>query len=251
MESGRTYRATAIVLRRVNVGETDRIVTLYTREKGKLSAAAKGARKHLSKLAGPSEMFTYGRYFLAAGRDLDIITQADVKESFPGIRKDLSRIAHATYLAELTSALVEERDANYELFDTLLSALYLLESEADPGIVTRYFDLQAMCLMGYRPEIDHCVRCGSRPSGDFAFSPSAGGRVCRECGRMPDDVIILSSKTADAMRTLLVAEPRAVRELQFTDTVKSELYRSIKWYVRYRLDQDLKSAEFIHCLADK
>jgi DNA repair protein RecO (recombination protein O) len=238
------------VLRRKNIGETDRVVTLYTREKGKLSAVAKGARKHLSKLAGPSEMFTYGRYFLASGRDMDIITQADVQESFPGIRKDLNKIAHATYLAELTNALVEERDPNYDLFDTLLSALYLLESDADPGVVARYFDLQVMSLMGYRPEIDSCVRCGRRPSTPtVAFSPSAGGIVCRECGPIPDDVIQISRESVDAMRQLLTIEPRAVRELQFSDAIKTELTKAIRWYVRYRLDQDLKSTEFIQAIA--
>ncbi|MEN6373079.1 MAG: DNA repair protein RecO [Armatimonadota bacterium] len=250
MESPRTYRATAIVLRRINIGETDRVITLYTREKGKLSAVAKGARKHLSKLAGPTEMFTYGRYFLAAGRDLDIITQAEAKESFPAIRRDLDRIAHATYMAEMINAFVEERDANYGLFDTLLSSLYLLESEIDPTIVARHFELKMMSMMGYRPELDRCLRCDAEPSGDgIDFSPSLGGRVCAECGPIPDDAIHMSEEAAQAMRTLLTAEPRMLRNLDFSDEVRKELFRAIRRYVRYRTDRELKSSEFIQALA--
>ncbi|HPP75814.1 MAG TPA: DNA repair protein RecO [Armatimonadota bacterium] len=249
-EAARTYRATAIVLRRINIGETDRVVTLYTRERGKLSGIAKGARKHLSKLAGATELFTYGRYFLGVGRELDVITQAEVKESFPGIRRDLKRIAHATYISELVNSMVEEREANYDLFDTLLSSLYMLEGGVDPEIVARHFELQMMSLMGYRPELDTCLRCDKQPSDEeIAFSPSLGGRVCGECGPLPDDVIYLSNDTLDVMRFLLSAEPQALKDLHLPPDVKEELFRAIRWYVRYRLDKDVKSSEFIQALA--
>jgi len=250
VEAARTYRATAIVLRRLNIGETDRIVTLYSREKGKISGIAKGARRPLSKLAGATEPFTYGRYLLAVGRDLDVITQAEVRESFPNVRRDLKRIAYATYLVEFVNAVVEEREPNYDLFDTLLSALYLLEAEADPEVVARYSDLHIMSLMGYRPEIDVCLRCGKRPTtADVAFSPSLGGRVCEECGPLPDDVIYISGEAADAMRRLMAAEPRSLKDLRFPNAVKEELFRAIRWYVRYQLDRELKSSEFIQALA--
>ncbi len=250
MESSRTYRANAIVLRRINIGETDRIVTLYTREKGKLSAVAKGARKPISRLAGATELFTYGLYFLAVGRDLDIITQAEIKESFPRIRRDLQRIAHATYLTEMVNALVEEREHNYDLFDTLLSAMYLLEGEVDPEIVSRYFELQIMSLMGYRPELYHCLRCDSSPAGPgIIFSPSLGGMVCDECGPAPEDVVYLSGESADAMRFLLSAQPSQLKDLVLPPAVKEELFRAIRWYVRYRIDREIKSSEFIQTLA--
>lgn len=251
MEAGRTYRSTAIVLRRINIGETDRVVTLYTREKGKLSAVAKGARRPSSKLAGATELFSYGRYFLAVGRELDIITQAETLHSFPAIRRDLKRIAHATYLVELINAMVEEREANYSLFDTLLSSLYLIDGEVDPEIVARHFDLQVMSILGYRPELDNCLRCDAQPESTdgMMFSPSLGGRVCDECGPLPDDVIYLSGESADAMRKLLTAQPRMLRGLEFPHSVKDEIFQAIRWYVRYRVDRDIKSTEFIQALA--
>jgi DNA repair protein RecO (recombination protein O) len=250
VEAARTYRAAAIVLRRVNVGETDRIVTFYTREKGKLSAIAKGARKPISRLAGATELFTCGRYFLAVGRELDVLTQAEARESFPGIRKDLNRIAHATYLVELTGALIEEREPNYDLFDTLLSSLYLLEGGVDPEITARHFELQVMSRLGYRPEIDRCLRCDKQPTTDLvAFSPSLGGRVCEECGPLPDDVIHLGAESADAMRKLLAAEPQVLRNLSLPEAVKQDLFQALRWYLRYRMDSELKSTEFIQALS--
>lgn len=249
MESQRTYRASAIILRRINIGESDRVVTLYTREKGKVSAVAKGARKHMSKLAGPTEPLTYGRYFLAAGRDLDIVTQAEVKESFPQIKKNLNRIGFASYMVELINAIVEEHDPNYEAFDTLLSSLYLLESDIEPELVARYFELQIMSMMGYRPELDECLRCGRQPSSDVvAFSPELGGRACEECAPLPTDVIILKKPSADAMRQLLSVEPEQLKNIQISDDAKDPLYRAIRWYVRCRLDRNLKSSEFLQTL---
>lgn len=238
------------MLRRVNIGEADRVVTLYTREKGKLSGIAKGARRARSKLAGASELLTYGRYFLAVGRDLDVITQTEIRESFPGIRKDLNRIAHSTYLVELVNALVEEREPNFDLFDTLLSSLYLLEAEVDPEIVARHFELQIMSIMGYRPHLDQCLRCGKTPSGEgIMFSPSLGGRACDECGPVPDDVVYLSGESAGALRKLLTAEPRSLKDLLVPPAVKEELAGAIRKYVRYRTDRELKSPEFIRALA--
>src|SRR5579862_3611183 len=96
-----TYTADSLVLHRLNLGENDRILTLYTREHGKLSAVAKGARRATSRLVGATELFTQARVLLATGRSLDILTQCEIRASFPALRNDLERLARATYLCEL------------------------------------------------------------------------------------------------------------------------------------------------------
>ena len=97
------------MLHRLSFSETDRIVTLYTRERGKLSAIAKGARKPISRLAGATEVLTCGKFHLAEGKNLDIIAQVEVKESFPRIHADLNRIAYGSYLAELVDKSLVRR----------------------------------------------------------------------------------------------------------------------------------------------
>jgi DNA repair protein RecO (recombination protein O) len=249
LEFTRTYRANAIVLRRINIGEADRVLTLYTREKGKLSAIAKGARKHLSKFSGATELLTYGRFFMATGRDLDVLTQVEIKESFPGIRRDLACIAHATHVIELTNALVEEHEPHYDLFDTLLSALYMIEGGIDPEIVARYYELQSMSILGYRPEINSCTRCGTvKDSEELPFSPSLGGRVCDSCGPLPDDVVCLSCESVLVISKLLEAEPETLRKLVLSPEVKGEIAHFMKWHIRYRLDRELKSADLMQTL---
>src|SRR5438105_2657604 len=121
----RVYKAHTIILKRIAVGETDKIVTLFTREHGKLNAIAKGARRATSRLVGGTEPLTYARMLLAVGQNLDVLTQSEVQQAFLELRHDLAKLGHATYLLELTNAALEERQPHPELFDLLLAALHV------------------------------------------------------------------------------------------------------------------------------
>jgi DNA repair protein RecO (recombination protein O) len=244
-----TYRANAIVLKRLNYGETDRILTLYTREHGRLSAIAKGCRRPISRLAAATELFTFARYMLATGRSMDVVAQPETRESFPGIRSDMTRIAHATYIVEMVNETIEDREPNPDLFDSILSSLYLLEGGVDPELVTRAFELQLMDTMGYRPHLHSCARCGGAlPCEPIRFSPSTGGIVCGSCGTLPDDVISIHRKTLDTMTSLLTAEASQLRDMKPSRGVMHEMANAMRWYIRYRLERELKSSEFIQAL---
>lgn len=243
------YTANAIVLRRMNFGETDRIASLLTREKGKLSAIAKGARKPISRLAGPTELFTYCKVQLATGRTLDVITQAEGKESFPRIRGDLRRIAHATYMLELVDGMVEEREPNANLFDLLLSALYLMDRPNDPEKIVRMFELQLMKVLGYEPTLDRCLPCGHAvPAEEIFFSPSVGGIICRECGPLPEDAIGISRESVDVMRELLTADAGHVERMEIPREAMDQIGKVMRWHIRYRAERELKSIEFLQAL---
>jgi DNA repair protein RecO (recombination protein O) len=250
VEASRTYRADGIVLRRVNIGETDRVVTLFTRSKGKIGTIAKGARKALSKLAAATEPFIYGRYMLAVGQNLDVMTQVEIRESFPDVRKDVERVGHAMYFLELVDSFLDEREPNREIFDTLLSSLYMLEGGVVPQVVARSFELKLLVLLGYGPQLSACIRCGATPKkGEtLAYSPSLGGLVCRQCGPLPDDVIYLHAETVAAMRRLLAAEPAELRGMNLPSHVLKEAEQALRWHTRYRLERDLKSTEFLQSL---
>ena len=92
------YKVNAVVLRRTDLGETDRILRLLTKEAGKVDAVAKGARRGMSRLSGATELFTFSRMLLAVGKSLDIVSQCEIRETFPALRDDLSHLARATYL---------------------------------------------------------------------------------------------------------------------------------------------------------
>ena len=123
MPRERLYRAEAIVLRRMNLGEADRLLTLYTPEWGKIRVLAKGVRKPTSRKAGHLELFTHSRLLIAKGRSLDIVTQAETITPFLLLRKDLIRTSYAYYVAELVDRFLEEGEESPALFRLLLESL--------------------------------------------------------------------------------------------------------------------------------
>ncbi len=246
----RTYTASGVVLRRIDLGEKDRILTIYTKEHGKLSAVAKGSRRPGSKLAGASEPFTYSKLFLAMGKELEVLTQAEIRESFPHTKSEITRIAYAVYMLELVDHFVEDREPNPELFDTLLSCMYVLESGTDPEITARYFELQLLSLMGYDPQFDACMRCGREIGRErISFSPALGGIVCGHCGEAPSDGIGVPGAAASYVQALRRVEPHKLRDMKIPEAARRDLARMLKWHIRYRLERDLKSTDFIQAIS--
>jgi DNA repair protein RecO (recombination protein O) len=236
-------------LHRISLGETDRIVTLLTPDHGKINAVAKGARRAGSKLSGATELFTQSRMLLAVGKSLDVIAQCEVSESFPVLRADLNLLARATYACELVDHLMEEREPDSEAYDLLLSTLYLLQRSVEiPDVVLHAFELRLLAIRGYAPRLDGCARCdGELGRGRVAFSPSVGGALCADC-RFGNDAAAVRPETLAVMQTMLVASPEAIIELTPPERIMAEVGRCLKWYIRYRLDRELRSVEFLDML---
>lgn len=246
MSQPRVYKTNALVLKRISVGETDRILTLFSREYGKISAIAKGARRSTSRLAAATEPFTHCRMLLAVGQNLDVLTQGEVREAFPELRSDLTKISYASYFVELVNASLEERQPNPDLFDLLLSALYILQRADYPELVARMFELQALRILGYLPELRHCVRDAAPLRGaGLGFSPSRGGALCPRCAAETPGTLPMSGAALELMRRLVDAEPVTLARLRPTEVQRTELARLLVPYVRQRSEAPLRSLGFI------
>ena len=254
------YNSTAIVLRRLHFGETDNILTLYSRERGRISAIAKGARKPISRLSGATEALTCVRFGLATGSTMDIVTQAEVKESFPLLRHDLHRLAHGMYFAELLASFVAEEDPNPDLFDLLMAGLFLLQMVDPPETGARWFELRLLEELGYSPLLEECAVCHapialkSSPEADCAFSPSHGGTLCLDHShpdRFGDHTVLSDSalrylKALDRVPVAAASSVRSVVSPTLSDQEQTRL--ALRRYIRYHLDRELKSLDFLDSL---
>lgn len=243
------YTANGLVIHRLNLGETDKILTLYTREHGKLSAVAKGARRASSRLSGATELFTSSRLLLATGRTLDIVSQCEIRDSFPGLRSDLQKLARATYFCELLDRMTIERDAttSEELYDLTLSALSLLQQASGylDGVVHAY-ELHLLEVQGYAPILTHCAKCGEPlERRQVGFSPSLGGALCNADRYRADDALPLSHDSLALLQQCQAAETDILLNLHPTAKVAAEAAKALRWYVRFRVERDLKSADFL------
>ena len=179
----RIYRVDAIVLKRTDHGEADRLLTLLTPDRGKMTAIAKGARKPSSRKSGHVELFTHCVLMLAKGKTHDVVTQADTVESFIELRDNLDRVGYAYYLAELVDRFAEEAAENRAIYDLLLRALaWLAIDSTHPDLLARFFELRLLQFAGYRPQLYECVNCGKpiEPIENY-FSVEAGGILDPDC----------------------------------------------------------------------
>ena len=138
-------------------GEADRLLTLYTRDFGKLRAIAKGARKPQSRKTGHVELFMRTTFLLARGRELDIVTQAETVQAYDALRTDLVRTTYAAYIVELLDRLTPDEDRQPAVYDLLRDALGWLETEDDLRLPARYYELRLLSLVGYQPQLFRCV----------------------------------------------------------------------------------------------
>ena len=179
----RLYRTEAVVLRRHDVGEADRLLTLYTPGMGKVRAIAKGIRKPTSRKAGHLELFAHSTLLVARGQNLDIITQAEMLHPFRPLREDLERLTYAHYAAELLDRFAAEGQENPLAFDLLVANLQRLCETSDLRLTTRFYELHLLALEGYQPQLFHCLGCGDaiQPVVNY-FDPDRGGVLCPRCG---------------------------------------------------------------------
>lgn len=243
----RSYRAEAIVLKGHDLGEADRIVTLYARAFGKVRAVAKGVRRPTSRLGGFVEPLAHGTFLLARGRELDVLTQAETRHAYRGLREDLLSTAAGWYLAELVDRFTVERQPSAPTFELLATGLAHLDRGFAPALVCRWFDLHLLERAGFRPELFSCVHCHQAArEEENLFSPDGGGLLCVDCrteviGRLAP----LSVRALKALRYLLRSEFAEAAKLRVDGVLAAELERHLRGFLQHVLDRDVNAARLL------
>jgi DNA repair protein RecO (recombination protein O) len=233
-------------LRRQDLGEADRLLTIFTPERGKLRVVAKGVRKPRSRKAGHLEPLTRTRLMFARGRELDIITQAEAIELYPTLREDLIKLGQASYVVELLDRFTVEEGASERLYELLVDSLDRLEAGQEAYVALRFFELRMLDLVGYRPELFHCLGCKSeiRPQDQF-FSLALGGVLCPACGRNQRDAFTISLAALKVLRYYQRNAYSVVAAAKVRATVHSELNTIMESYLTYLLERRLNSPTFL------
>lgn len=240
------YRDEAIVLRTHKLGEADRIVTLLTRQRGRVRAVAKGVRRTTSRFGSRLEPFTHVDLQLAEGRNLDTITQAETLSPFSkGLGLDYDRYTAGTVMLETADRLVaEEREPSVQQFLLLVGGLRaMVAGEHAPGQVLDSYLLRSLAVAGYAPSFEHCARCGtlSAEGAHRWFNPSMGGMLCSTCrvpgsaSPAPETVALLGALLAGDWA---VVDPAAARNLKEASTL-------VAAYLAWHLERGLKSMAYV------
>lgn len=243
----RSYRVDAIVLRHQDYGEADRLLTLYTRQKGKLTAIAKGVRKVRSHKSGHLEPFTHVSLLLAQGRTWDLISQAEAQDIFTGIGRDLETIGMASYVVELVDRFSVDEEENQPVFTLLKNTLARLNAAEHPtSLIVRYFEVRLLDLLGFRPELQECVVTGEQIQPEDQFFSAALGGVVSQIGRRDQTGIVPISMPAlkylrHFQRSNFVDAARA----RLTPEIERELEVLMQYYLTYILERGLNTPAFL------
>src|SRR5512139_509805 len=254
MDRNRLYRIEAIVTHRSDWGEADRLLTVLSRERGKLRLNAKGARKVGSRKSGHVELFVRSSMLVAKGRgDLDIVSQVETIDAYRGLREDLTRSTYAHYAVELIDAFAEEGSEQPELFDLLAEALKWIETTNNLPLTARYFELQLLTLAGFQPQLFFCAGKGEalreiEPDEFYGWSPPSGGVLCPDHARDRSDSSRLSLNALKVLRHALRTDYAAFTALTLREAILSETEQVMLRYVQFVLERKVKSVEFLNLL---
>ena len=251
MARPRSYRCEAVVLKRHDFGEADRILVLFTRQAGKLRAVAKGVRRTTSRRAGHLELFTHVELQLARGRELDVLTQAETRNAFRALREDLERTSHAYLVVELADLFTEDEAEQPDLFELLVQTLSALEVAPDPRLIVDHYQVKLLGILGFRPSLSQCLLCRQElEPGANAFSAFLGGALCPRCGPNETSARPISSDVLKVLRHLQRSGPPGTVQLRLPEPVAREVERTLRELSERHTERRLRSPELIARLRD-
>jgi DNA repair protein RecO (recombination protein O) len=243
----RVYKTEAIVLRTMELGEADRVLTVLTPRLGKLRVIAKGVRRPRSRIGGGLQPFSDVQLVLAVGRTFDVVTSTSLEDPHLGLRNDLHSTAAAWYVVELADRFCEGAADSHEAFRLLAQALSALDAgdAVSREVVARWFELALLDAMGFRPELSNCLECGSsiEPGGN-AYQPSGGGALCPACAPGVHARAI-STDALKILRHLQRSPLVGVLGLRLAPGLQREVESLLNATVTAVIERELRSRDFL------
>lgn len=234
-----------IVIRTNNYGEANKVVTIYTREAGKIGVMARGAKKPSSRLASLTQPFTYGQFLVQKGSGMGTLQQGDVISSMRSIREDIFMTAYASYIVELTDKATENQKANPFLFELLYQTLSFMNEGYDLDILTYIYELKIMNVLGLFPCLDQCSVCGAK-DGEFGFSIREGGFICHRCFEKDPYHFKLTYGAVKLLRLFYYIDMKRLGTISVKEETKKQLKQVIDSYYEEYSGLYLKSKRFLN-----
>lgn len=241
---------TGIVLSSAPAGEYDKRVVILTKERGKITAFARGARRANSALLASTGVFAFGTFLLYEGRDAYSLIQANISNYFPELMSDFGGAYYGMYFCELADYYTRENNDELAIMKLLYQSLRALTKKSlDRELVRYIYELKLFTYAGEYPEVFRCTRCGSEKNLKY-FSVFHGGMICGECRISAKDGLALNPSTVYTLQYVISAQV----ERLYTFTVSAEVLAELRmvmnrWSERY-LEKRMKSLEILESVKD-
>jgi len=238
------YKCEGIIIRTTDYGETNKVVTIYTREKGKVGVMARGAKKPNSRLSAVTQLFTYGTFLFQKSSGLGSLQQGETVQSMRRIREDIFLTAYASYITELLDKGTDNNESNPFLFELYYQTMNYLSEGIDPDVLTNIFEVKMLNVLGLYPEVNECVIC-KKKEGTFHFSIKENGFICHRCFENDPYRLIISQATVKLIRLFYYLDLSRLGKVSVKQETKKELQKVLDEYYKEYSGLNLKSKRFL------
>lgn len=241
---------TGMILTVMPIGDYDKRLVILTKERGKINAFAKGARKQNSTLLACCQPFTFGSFSLYEGKSSYNVVSADISNYFVELREDLETVSYGLYFCELADYFTRENVNETFVLKLLYQSLRALAKRSISQELIRYiFELKIITLNGEAPQMFECVKCGKEEETYF-FSPLSGGLLCTLCKEnektiIGKDAIFIGGSTIYTMQYIITSSIEKLYTFKVSAEVMKELKISMKRYMGVYVEKDFKSLEMM------
>ncbi len=235
-----------IVVRQVNTGESDKILTVFSKDLGKISCSAKGARRPRSSYIAATQLLCYSDFVLFKGRDMYLINSCDVIETFYDIRNDVVKLTYASHMSDIINDVIFEGQPSKRVLQLFLNSLHMLtNTDKSPELIIRVFEIRLMSLLGYAPDINGCSICGKNDAENYYFSFNKSGSVCENCLNGDESAVKISKGVAKALQYIIYSKIEDIFSFNLSEDVLTELAGISKRYLNETLEKDYTKLDFL------
>lgn len=239
---------TGMVLSAMPVGDYDKRLVILTKEIGKISAFAKGARRPNSALLACSQPFSFGEFSLFAGKSSFTVTSAEISNYFPELREDIEKVYYGMYFCEFADHITKENNDEKEILKLLYQTLRAVaKGTIELRTIRIVFEFKIAALSGLAPQVFECVKCGKTEAG-YLFSASCGGLLCEDCITEDRTAIKLGTSSVYTLQYIMSKEVEKLYTFKVSSEVQNELESCARRYIRHYIDYEFKSNELIQTL---
>ncbi|SER80716.1 DNA repair protein RecO [Salisediminibacterium halotolerans] len=233
-----------IVIRTTDYGETNKILTLLTRENGKISVMANGAKKPKSRFASSAQLFIYGSFVYQRFKGMGTLNQSDILDSFRQIRSDIILTSYGACMVELIDRLVPEEQLSPALFDLLYHLLHQLDEGSDPDVLLNILEIKMLAWAGVAPTLDRCTQCQTT-EGPFSFSHRFAGAVCYQCASADPHHQKVQANVVKLLYLFQKIPAARIGHINVKASTKKELKQIIDQYYEEYVGVYLKAKRFL------
>lgn len=244
-----TAVVTGMVLSAMPVGDYDKRLVLLTKELGKISAFARGARRPNSALLACSQPFSFGEFSLYTGRNSYTVVSASISNYFQELRQDIDSVYYGMYFCEFADYITRENNDEKEVLGLLYQTLRAVAKRTiELPLIRLVFEFKIIAINGLAPQVFECVKC-EKTDGINRFSIASGGLLCEECKTFDQKAIRLSTSSIYTLQYIISRDVEKLYTFRVSKEVLNELLICVKYYMNYYINHEFKSSELLKTLS--